>query len=218
MEILCERVNKSFSARKALDSVSFHVCANSVAILGLNAAGKSTLLRIFATILKPDGGTISINGLDILRDYRKLRQIMAFVPETSFLIEELSAVENIRHFSTLRKVRVDPSEIIQKFSISPAKKPARTLSKGMKQRLMIAIALIGKPELLILDEPTTGLDREAKMALIEILSRMRNQGTSIILSTHSEKEVREIADSVVVLEKGKVLLYGSTDQVLKDLT
>lgn len=191
-----------------LENITFESQENCIAILGSNSAGKTTLLKILATIFKPDTGDIKIDQIDVVRKPEKLREILSFVPENPSLLKELNAQENIKHFASLRKIKVNPKQVMERFSIPLTNNPVRTLSKGIQQRLMIAIALMTNPKLLILDEPTSGLDRESKEFLWKLLIQMKNEGKTILLSTHDEEEVSALADYLVILNEGKILFAG----------
>lgn len=213
MKILCENVSKSFRTKRVLENISFQSQENCVAILGANSAGKTTLLKIFATILKPDNGSIEIDQIDVIKKPAKIRQMLSFVPENPSLLKELSPVDNIKHFACLRKLSVDPKQIMEKFSIPFTNNPVRNLSKGIQQRLMLAISLMAKPKLLILDEPTDGLDRESKQLFWKILIKMKDEGTTILLSTHDEEEVLAVASYLIILDQGKVLFAGQVQNL-----
>lgn len=213
MKISCANIYKTFSTKKVLEDITFESEENCITILGANSAGKTTLLKIFATILKPDRGNIKIEQIDVVKNPEKLRKILGFVPENSSLLRELSAVENIKHFAALRKLRINPVQIMEEFYIPTTKNPVRTLSKGIQQRLMIAITLMNNPKLLILDEPTSGLDRESKELLWKLLIKMKNEGTTILLSTHDEEEVSVLADYLVLLSEGRILFAGKVQDL-----
>lgn len=213
MKVACENISKSFSNKKVLEDITFESDEKCIAILGANSAGKTTLLKILATILKPDRGTIRVDQIDLIKRPQKLREILGFVPENPALLKELNVAENIRHFAGLRKLKVNPNQIMERFCIPYTKNPVRTLSKGIQQRLMIAIALMTNPKLLILDEPTSGLDRESKEFLWKLLIQMKDEGTTILLSTHDEEEVLTLADYLVVMNEGKVLFKGCTREI-----
>lgn len=208
MKISCTNISKFFSTKRVLENVTFESQENCIAILGSNSAGKTTLLKILATIFKPDTGDIKIDQIDVVRKPEKLREILSFVPENPSLLKELNSQENIKHFAGLRKIKVNPKQVMERFSIPFTNNPVRTLSKGIQQRLMIAIALMTNPELLILDEPTSGLDRESKEFLWKLLIQMKNEGKTILLSTHDEEEVSVLADYLVILNEGKILFAG----------
>ncbi|HEY8540942.1 MAG TPA: ABC transporter ATP-binding protein [Pseudothermotoga sp.] len=213
MKISCTNIYKTFSTKRVLEDISFESEENCIAILGANSAGKTTLLKIFATILKPDRGNIKIEQIDVVKSPERLRKILSFVPENPSLLKELNVVENIKHFAALKKMRVNPVQIMEKFYIPITKNPVRTLSKGVQQRLMIAIALMNNPKLLILDEPTSGLDRESKELLWKLLINMKNEGTTILLSTHDEEEVSVLADYLILLSEGRILLTGKVQDL-----
>ncbi len=213
MKIICKNISKSFSGKRVLEGITFESKESCVAILGANSAGKTTLLKIFATILKPDFGDIKIDQIDIVKEPKKIRRILSFVPENPFLLRELSAIDNIKHFSYLKKVKVNPKQVIEQFCIPFTNNPVRTLSKGIQQRLMVAIALMSNPRLLILDEPTNSIDRESKEVLWKLLVQMKEEGKIVLLSTHDEEEVLALADYVIILDQGRVLFSGHVKEL-----
>ncbi len=211
MRIVFENVSKVFSSRSVLKSVSFSTDAKVIAVLGENAAGKSTLLKILATVLKPDSGMIKVNDIDIVRKPHLIRRILGYCPEVPALLDELTAVENLRLFASVKKTRVNPTDLTNMFKI-PADLPVRKMSKGMKKRLSIAIALLNSPELLIMDEPTDELDEASRASLYTVLSDYKNGGRTIVFSSHRYEDLL-LADYVVVLSNGEVVFHGNVDSL-----
>ncbi|MEJ5229279.1 MAG: ABC transporter ATP-binding protein [Pseudothermotoga sp.] len=213
MKISCSKVSKSFRGKKVLEDVTFESQEKCIAFLGRNAVGKTTLLKIFATLIKPQTGCVKIDDIDLVKEPNKIRKILSFVPEKPSLIEELSACENIKHFANIRKIKVSAEQIMERFGIPMTSQPVKTFSKGLLQRVMIAIALMSEPQLVILDEPTSGLDQESTQSLWQLLLEMKKKGTTILLSTHDEAEVITLADYVVVLDEGKVAFGGHVSEL-----
>jgi|GEM_PF-894590 len=213
MKISCSKVSKSFCGKKVLEDVTFESQEKCIAFLGRNAVGKTTLLRIFATIVKPQTGSVKIDDVDLVKEPNKIRKILSFVPEKPSLIGELSACENIKHFANIRKIKVRPDQIMERFGIPITDQPVKTFSKGMLQRLVVAIALMSEPQLVILDEPTSGLDQESAQSLWQLLLEMKKKGATILLSTHDEVEVTMLADYVVILDEGKVAFNGLVNEL-----
>jgi ABC-2 type transport system ATP-binding protein len=207
-------VTKRFGRTPAVDDVSFELAKGVTGLLGPNGAGKTTLLRILATVLVPDQGEVRILGRQILDlDQRKeVRRRLGYLPQeleyprgfTTFGFVDYMAilkewdVQTARHDEVRRVL-----DVVQMTDLSTRK--IRTLSGGMRRRLAIAQALIGAPELLLLDEPTTGLDPEQRVNLRSVLSRI---DATILLSTHQTQDVETLCDQLIVLDKGRIRFHG----------
>lgn len=174
----------------------------SLGVVGKNSAGKTTLLKILATILKPDEGRLILFGKDALKDLKSVRKKIAFVPEFPSLLEELSVHENLMFFSQLKGAKVKDS-LISDLMLEPFLNTiVQNASKGIKQRLAIAVALLGEPELVILDEPTSGLDVESATVVREMLKRLKEEGITIIVSSHIEEDIKSVCDRIFFINNG----------------
>jgi ABC-2 type transport system ATP-binding protein len=223
--IQVEGLSRHFGAVKALDGLSFDVERGEVfGVLGHNGAGKTTLVRVLNGVLEPSGGRAHVLGYDSATEGSEIRRRTGVLTETPSLYERLSARDNLRTFGTLydmppEAVKPRADEMLALFKLTDrARDKAGGFSKGMKQRLALARALMHSPEILFLDEPTAGLDPEASrsvMTLIENLSR--EGGRTIFLCTHNLDEAQRLCDRVAVLGQGKLLALGTTAQLGRDL-
>lgn len=205
MELIFERVTKKFSDTAAIKDVSFDVRASCIAVVGGNAAGKSTLLKLIATVLKPDEGKIVINGIDAVKQPGLIRKDLSYVPEEPALVETLTARENIALFSRIKKAQCDHG-LLQMLQLEAnGRKLVRKLSKGTRRKLSLCMALLGEPKILVLDEPTNGLDEEAKRIFWKKLAELKEKGVALVIATHDVEEVQMLADVVISLDKGQVV-------------
>lgn len=207
MSIEVSGLSKYYGNQKALDNVSFYVKKGEiVGFLGPNGAGKSTLMKILTTYLKADEGSALVNGIDVSADLKKVKKSLGYLPEHNPLYQELYVKEYLDFNADIYKVskkRVD--EVIEQTGLTPEKhKKISQLSKGYRQRVGLATALLHEPEVLILDEPTTGLDPNQ---LVDIRSLIKNIGKNktVFLSTHIMQEVEAICDRVIIINKGKIV-------------
>ncbi|HEX3021644.1 MAG TPA: ABC transporter ATP-binding protein [Lachnospiraceae bacterium] len=203
-----DKLTKSFRRKVIVDEVSFAVEEGQVmGFVGPNGAGKSTTLKMITNILIPDSGSIRIAGYDILKDREKALQYVSGIIESPALYEELSGYDNL-HFirKMLKKSRSDYDQVVEIIGLSSAmrKKVAR-YSLGMKQRLALGMALLAQPKFLILDEPTNGLDATGTIELRNLIRKLADEGTSILLSSHQLSEVEKMADAVTFIKEGRIV-------------
>ncbi len=215
MSIEVQQLTKSYGGEKALKGISFSIGSGEVVgFLGPNGAGKSTLMRILTTYLSPDEGLASVNGHDVTADSMKVRESVGYLPENNPLYSDLYVKEYLAFQCGIHKIgsqRID--EVVQQVGLQDhARKRISQLSKGYKQRVGLAAALLHDPEVLILDEPTTGLDPN-QLAEIRELIREIGKTKTILLSTHIMQEVEAMCDRVLIINKGTLV----TDKKLKDL-
>jgi len=207
--LILENVTKYYGQKKILDNISFSIDTGEIfALLGPNGAGKTTLMRIIAEGIEHDG--------EILFKGEKLadRSVIGYCPQEGILYEELSAYDNLKFYSFLhRKDSQWARKILSDFSI-PNKK-VKQLSGGMKKRLSIAVALVGEPDVLILDEPTTGLDVESRRKVWEIIVNLKKKGKGILLSTHYMEEAEALADRVAIINEGSIVALDTVDALKK---
>jgi ABC-2 type transport system ATP-binding protein len=229
MSIEVEHLKKSYGKQLALNDVSFNVGAGEiVGLIGPNGAGKSTLMKIICTLLLPTSGNIRINGLSVLNDPLKIKRLLGYLPENNPLYMDLYVKEYLDHIAGLynlgnRRQRV--KEVIALTGLEPEMdKKIGLLSKGYRQRVGLAQAIIHDPEILILDEPTTGLDPNQIVEIRNLISDLGKEKT-VILSTHIMQEVEAICQRVLILNKSKLVTDMSMDlkdkkleDVFRDLT
>ncbi len=228
MSIIVDHVDKSFGEVKALSQVDFEVKDGELfGLIGPDGAGKSTLFRIMVSLLVPDAGFCSVHGYDVVSQYRNVRELIGYMPGRFSLYMDLSVEENLAFYARVFGTSVTKnydliSDIYEQ--IAPFKKRlAGNLSGGMKQKLALSCALIHRPEVLILDEPTTGVDAVSRREFWEMLKKIQNEGITIVVSTPYMDEA-EMCDRVALIQKGSVLdisdpsrIGESTEKVLYSL-
>ncbi len=210
--IQVSNVSKSFGKTRALQEISFNVSEHRVlGLLGPNGAGKTTLIRILSTLLPPDHGLVRIAGYDVVRQSVAVRFAIGLVGQSAAVDESLSGRENlslIGHLYRLssREVRVRTHTALDRLALAEvADRPVRTYSGGMRRRLDIAVSLIGQPLVLLLDEPTTGLDPHARQELWSFLRELVDAGTTLLLTTQQLDEADQFANDIVVIDHGRVI-------------
>jgi ABC-2 type transport system ATP-binding protein len=214
-------LEKQYSTFKAVDSVSFQVPKGEIfGLLGPNGAGKSTTILMMLGLTEPSAGSIRIDGYDPARNPMKVKRITGYLPENVGFYEDLTAEENLLYFSSLnglrgRQVRHSIEECLEMVDLKDSIcKRVGTFSKGMKQRLGIASILLKKPELVILDEPTNGIDPEGTEHLLDLILRMsRELGVTVLLSSHLLHQVQKICDRVAIMFRGQIVAIGSIDEI-----
>ena len=208
---------------KALDGVNLDISKGMFGLLGPNGAGKSSLMRTLATLQDADSGTAFLNDIDILNEKEKLRQVLGYLPQEFGTYPRVSALRMLDHFAVLkgvvnkgeRKELVD--HLLQEVNLWDVRKTAvSTYSGGMKQRFGIAQALIGDPRLVIVDEPTAGLDPQERRRFHNLLADIGEE-TVVILSTHIVEDVSDLCSDMAIMGKGKILIHGKPDDVIARL-
>ena len=219
--VLIDDVRKRYLTTKALETVSFCVGLGITGLLGPNGAGKTTLLRILSTVLAPDSGSLRLLGRDPLRssDRLAIRRSLGYMPQEPGFHRNFTAFEFVDYVAILKEMtdrRRRHEEVRRVLGLAGldavAAKKIRALSGGMRRRVALAQALLGQPHLLILDEPTAGLDPEQRLRFRDLVSRMGEQRT-VILSTHQTEDVAALCQRVVVMHEGRVLLDGTPRDV-----
>ena len=209
-------LTKNYKNVKALDGVNLEIEQGRLfGLLGVNGAGKTTLIKILCGLTKKSGGSAIIGGFDLDSQVDKIKEIIDISPQETSVANNLTVLENLQFFANIynKSSSEDLYEIIKTFSLeSVLYQRAKTLSGGYKRRLSIAIALISKPKILFLDEPTLGLDVISRRELWKIITKLKSKVT-IILTTHYLEEIEHLCDEVAVLYKGKVLDVGSCEQL-----
>jgi oleandomycin transport system ATP-binding protein len=209
---------KTFGATRALDGVDLSVREGTVlGLLGPNGAGKTTLVRILSTLMKPDAGSAVVGGYDVLRQPRQLRRTIGLTGQYASVDELLSGYENLYLIGRLldlsaREAKARAGELLERFSLTEAaKRPAKTYSGGMRRRLDLAASMIGRPRVLYLDEPTTGLDPRTRNEVWDEVQRMVAEGSTVLLTTQYMEEAEQLAHELTVIDRGRVIAAGGVD-------
>ena len=212
-----ERVDKRFGAVQAVDGVSLSIPAGTTfGLVGHNGAGKSTLFKLMLGIEPVSAGQIRVHGTPVRgAAFRWLRQRIGYLPENVALYDNLSGLDTLRFFARLKAADARQcTDLLEQVGLTHAmKRPVREYSKGMRQRLGFAQALLGQPELLFLDEPTNGLDPQAIHDFYDTLAALKRAGATIVLSSHLLAEIQPHLDSLAILANGRVIAQGSVDSL-----
>ncbi len=216
MELRLKNVGKKYKKEWVLKNVDLTAKEGEVILLlGQNSAGKSTILKILATIIKPSEGTYEIDGVNIVKKPDFLRGKISFVPEDPPLIPELSVDENLEFYSELYRYRKNFYSLKRRFGIIFSDKSVKYLSKGMKQRLSLAVSqMVRDPVILLLDEPTNELDLETVQITEELIKEMASTGSVVFIASHDEDLV-SVSNRVVIIEKGEKIFDSKVEEVLE---
>lgn len=214
IRISVQGLKKSYKNVPVLTGVDFEVKTGSVfALLGSNGAGKTTIVKILTTLLRQDGGTAAVNGFDVASSPGNVRQSISLTGQFAAVDEILTGRENLimiaklRHLKNPRQVAVD---LLNRFGLTDAAdRRVSTYSGGMRRRLDIAMSLIGKPWVIFLDEPTTGLDPEARIEVWKVVRELAGNGTTVFLTTQYLEEAEQLADQIAILNEGRIIVSGT---------
>ena len=216
--ITVNNLYKTYGKVTALNNLSFSVNDGEIfGVIGPDGAGKTTLFRILASLLLPDSGSAEMNGLDVIKDFKKIRNIIGYMPGRFSLYQDLSVEENLKFFATIFNTTIEENyhlikDIYQQ--IEPFKKRrAGALSGGMKQKLALSCALIHKPEVLILDEPTTGVDPVSRKEFWDMLKRLKSEGITILVSTAYMDEAG-LCDRIALMREGEFIATDSPQNII----
>jgi len=213
-------LQKSYKQLHVLNDVDFEVEPGSIfALLGSNGAGKTTIIKILTTLLKQDGGTATVNGFDVAAKPDYVRQSISLTGQFAAVDEILTGRENVIMIAKLRHLK-DPrlvaDSLIKRFGLTDAaNRRVSTYSGGMHRKLDIAMSLVGKPQVIFLDEPTAGLDPEARIEVWKIVKELAESGTTVFLTTQYLEEAEQLADQIAILHEGRIIANGTLAELKK---
>jgi ABC-2 type transport system ATP-binding protein len=213
-------LRKSYKAVQVLKGVDFDVARGSIfALLGSNGAGKTTIVRILSTLLKPDGGTARVDGFDVLSQPARVRESISLTGQFAAVDEILTGRENLVMIAELRHVKgpgTVADELLERFGLAEAGgRRVSTYSGGMRRRLDIAMSLIGDPRIIFLDEPTNGLDPEGRIEVWQVVQGLADSGTTVLLTTQYLDEAEKLADQIAILHDGTIIVSGTLEELRK---
>lgn len=215
-------LSKTFDSLKAVDDISFEIKEGEIfGLLGPNGAGKTTTISMIASLLKPDSGKIIIDSLDLDKDLRKIKKVMGVVPQDMAFYEELTAKENLIFWGKLQGLRKKTLEERIKYYLEKTglagreNESLKKYSGGMKRRINLIIGLIHQPKLLLLDEPTIGIDVQTRLNIYQIIKEASSSGTTILYTTHNLQEAEELCHRIGIMDQGKILAIGTLAELIK---
>jgi ABC-2 type transport system ATP-binding protein len=220
--VTVKNLEKSYSTKKAVDGISFVVKKGEIlGLLGPNGAGKSTTINILGTILAADKGEITILDHDLKKDIKAIKTAIGIVPQDIAIYEEISAEKNVRFFASMYNIKGDELDKKVKSALELVglyekkdHKP-KTFSGGMKRRLNIACGIAHQPKLIIMDEPTVGIDPQSRNHILESIKVLKDNGATVIYSTHYMEEVEAISDRIIIMNEGKIIAEGTKEELRK---
>ena len=217
--IVVKNLMKKFGDFTAVDGISFEVKRGEVfGILGPNGAGKTTTLEIIETLQTPTDGEVYVDGVNSISHPWEVKSRIGVQLQSSNFYPELNLVELLKMFAAMYDVKVNPIEMLKKVNLEDkAKSFVNKLSGGQKQRFSIAATLINKPKVIFLDEPTTGLDPQARLNLWEMIREINAEGTTLVLTTHYMDEAQQLCDRIAIMDRGKIVKIGTPKKLIDDL-
>jgi ABC-2 type transport system ATP-binding protein len=214
-----QNLSKRYGNLVAVNDISFQVYRQEIfGILGPNGAGKTTTLEMIETLRPMDAGSVFVNGIDIRKDPHRVKQSIGVQLQSSSFFDKLSLTELLVLFGELYGRRINPMQLLQDVELQDKSRAQVTqLSGGQKQRFSIAAALVNEPAVLFLDEPTTGLDPQARRHLWDVIRRIRSEGKTIVLTTHYMEEAEELCDRVAIMDYGKIIALDQPQNLISKL-
>lgn len=215
-KVVVRNLRKRYGSVEAVRGVSFEVHDGEIlGLLGPNGAGKTTTIECILGLREPDAGEIEICGIDARRRPREVKQLIGAALQTTALQDRITPTEALALFGSFYRNRVEPAELLERFSLTEKADAAfDTLSGGQRQRLALALAFVNRPELVFLDEPTTGLDARARRDLHDDIRKMRADGHTLILTTHYIDEAEALCDRIAVIDRGRIITSGSPQELI----
>lgn len=218
--IIVKNLKKTYGGNNVLKGINLTVERGTMlALLGPNGAGKTTIVRILSTLLGFDDGTVTVEGNDVREDADKVRSVIGLTGQSAAVDELLTGRENLVMMGRLyrltnKSAKARAQELLEEFDlVDAAERPAKTYSGGMRRRLDLAVSLIATPPVIFLDEPTTGLDPRSRLAMWDIIKKLMDNGTTILLTTQYLEEADQLADRIVVIDGGKVIAEGTASEL-----
>lgn len=219
------RLSKTFKGKKAVQEVNLYLdSGESVGLIGPNGAGKSTTISMISSLMKPTSGEIKLNGVNTIQNPREIRKILGVVPQELALYQELSAYENLKFFGSIYKLKGEElekriQETLEMVGLKDRQKDVvKTFSGGMKRRINIAAALLHNPKILILDEPTVGIDPQSRNHILQTVRQLNEQnGTTILYTSHYMEEVEQLCDRLYIMDHGEIIASGTKEELLSIL-
>lgn len=217
--VIVENLTKSYGGKKVVDNISFSVQEGEVfGILGPNGAGKTTTLEMIEALRSIEKGTVILDGLDVATQTKKVKEIIGIQLQSSAFYDKVTLVEQLRMFASFYGTNANPEELLEEVQLSEkANSYVEKLSGGQKQRFSIASALVNKPRVLFLDEPTTGLDPQARRNLWELVQSIKQKGITVILTSHYMEEAQLLCDRIAIMDGGKIIALDSPHNLIHAL-
>jgi ABC-2 type transport system ATP-binding protein len=222
--IQAEALTKSYGDLKAVDQVSFNVREGEIyGLLGPNGAGKTTTLSMVSGLLQPDEGRVIFDGIDLAADPLRVKQDLGVVPQEVALYEELTARENLHFWGGLyglsgAKLKDAVNAVLEQVGLTGrADARVNTYSGGMKRRLNLSLGLVHRPRVVMMDEPTVGIDPQARANILDVVREIARSGTTILYTTHHLEEAEEFCDRIAIMDHGKILAEGTLDELIRSL-
>jgi ABC-2 type transport system ATP-binding protein len=214
--VVVRELRKSYGATPAVRGVSFGISAGEIfGLLGPNGAGKTTTLECLLGLREPDAGDVSVGGLDARRFPREVKRKIGVALQSTALQDKITPREALKLFGSFYPDRIAPAELLERFVLSAkADAPFDSLSGGQKQRLALALAFVHRPGLIVLDEPTTGLDPQARRELHDEILRLKRDGTTVLLTTHDLTEAEQLCDRIAIIDRGLIVATGTPAELI----
>jgi ABC-2 type transport system ATP-binding protein len=212
-------LRKVYGDKAAVDGISFDIKQGEIfGILGPNGAGKTTTLEMIETIRHIDGGSIKVNGLDVSKEPQKVKYIIGVQPQSPAFMDKVKLTEQLQQLAAAYGVKVDPKPLLEEVGLGEkANSYVENLSGGQRQRFSIAASLVHRPKVFFMDEPTTGLDPQARRNLWDLIKETRKKGVTVLLTTHYMEEAELLCDRVAIMDNGKIIALDTPKKLVKDL-
>jgi ABC-2 type transport system ATP-binding protein len=217
--VIVKDLHKSYSEHEVVKGISFEVKkGETFGILGPNGAGKTTTLEMIETLRPIDKGTVTIDGVDATKDSQKIKYMIGVQTQSTAFMDKVKLTELLEQQAAAYGEKINPLELLKEVDLEEkASSYIENLSGGQKQRFSIAAALVHKPRVFFLDEPTTGLDPQARRRLWDLIRKVRKQGMTVILTTHYMEEAEELCDRVAIMDEGRIVAFDTPEKLIKQL-